>query len=49
MVLAPTLREILPDAEPEVTVVALTVIVAFSCDLVGVTVIDVVTLETEVV
>jgi hypothetical protein len=46
MVLAPTLREIFPEAEPEETVVPLTLIVAFSCDLVGVTVIDVVALET---
>ena len=46
MVLAPTFREILPDAEPEETVVPLTVIVAFACDLVGVTVTVLVSLKT---
>jgi hypothetical protein len=49
MVLVPTLSEILPEATPEATVVPLTVIVAFACVFVGVTVIDVVALETEAV
>ena len=47
MVLVPTLSEILPETTPEATVVPLTVILAFACVFVGVTVIDVVALETE--
>jgi hypothetical protein len=48
-VLEPTFREIDPDAEPDVTAVPLTVIVASAWLRVGVTVIDVVVLAIEVV
>ena len=45
-VLLPTLSEIDPEAEPEVTAVPLTVIVAFAWVRVGVTVIEVTELAT---
>jgi hypothetical protein len=47
--LLPTLKEIDPDADPEVTAVPLTVIVAPESLLVGVTVIVVMALATEAV
>ena len=46
IVLEPTVSEIDPDAEPDVTAVPLTVMVAFAWVRVGVTVIDVVAFET---
>jgi len=49
MVFDPTLSEIEPEAEPDVTEVPLTVMVAFACVRVGVTVIDVTELATDVV
>jgi hypothetical protein len=49
MVFDPTLSEIAPVAEPDVTEVLLTVMVALACVRVGVTVIDVTALATEAV
>jgi hypothetical protein len=49
MVFDPTLSEIAPEAEPDVTEVPLTVIVALAWVRVGVTVIDVTALATEAV
>jgi hypothetical protein len=49
IVFTPSLREISPEAVPEVTVVLLTVIVAFPCVRVGVILIDDVELKTEAV
>jgi hypothetical protein len=46
IVFDPTVKEIADDAEPEVTVVPFTLIVAFALVRVGVTVIDVVAFET---
>jgi hypothetical protein len=49
MVFDPTLSEIAPEAEPELTEVPLTVMVALACVRVGVTVIDVTELATDAV
>ena len=49
IMLLPTFSEIEPEAEPEVTAVPLTVIVALAWVRVGVTVIEVVALATEAV
>ena len=49
MVFEPTLREIAPEAEPDVTAVPLTVMVALACVRVGVAVIDVTELATDAV
>jgi hypothetical protein len=49
IVLSPTFIDNEPDAEPDVTVVPLTVIVACDSSLVGVTVIDVVALDIDAV
>ena len=49
IMLLPTLKEIDPDADPDVTAVPLTVIVAPESLLVGVTVMDVMALPTEAV
>jgi hypothetical protein len=49
IVFDPTFRDIGPDAEPDVTDVPFTVMVAFSWDLVGVTVIEVTELATDAV
>jgi hypothetical protein len=49
MVFDPTLSEIEPEAEPDVTEVPLTVIVALGCVRVGVTVIEVTELATDAV
>jgi hypothetical protein len=49
MVFDPTLSEIAPEAEPDVTEVPLTVLVALAWVRVGVTVIDVTELATDAV
>ena len=49
MVFDPTLSEIAPEAEPDVTEVPLTVMVALACVRVGVIVIDVTELATDAV
>jgi hypothetical protein len=49
VVFEPTLSEIAPDADPDVTEVPLTVMVALPCVRVGVTVVDVTELATETV
>ena len=49
MMLGPTLSDIAPDADPDVTDVPLTVMVALACVRVGVTVIDVTELPTDAV
>jgi hypothetical protein len=49
MVFDPTLSEIEPEAEPDVTEVPLTAMVAFACVRVGVIVIDVTELATDAV